>query len=604
MSSKPREPTASAAGSESPELRHLRGELERERNSRREAQAVLDAVLEATSQDLLEKNQELGRLNAELEARVRARTSELAHAVAAAERADAAKSEFLARMSHEIRTPMNGVLGMLDVLRSGVRDPRHAAYAETAHASAASLLSIIDDILDFSKIEAGKLELETLDFDLHALVRRVMLLWTPEARRRRLTLELVIADDVPRAVAGDPSRLTQVLGNLVSNALKFTARGFVRVRLERETRTAPGIPVRVTVEDSGIGIPREAQSTLFSAFTQAETSTSRRYGGSGLGLAICKQLLAMMGSEIVVTSEPGRGSCFSFTLPFAAATRAIEETDGSNGTDTQPSRKFNVPVLVVDDNEVNREVAGVVLEAWGCQPVFACDGRQALERLRDSQPALVLMDCHMPELDGFECAREIRLRERATPASHLPIIGVSASTSREERARGSASGMDEFLPKPISLAAIGALLQRWVRNAAPAMPSSADGAARRPPDAAADTLLDLAHLTEMRSVAGADFPRLVARFEESSHEQLEAMRASLGRGDAVTLQRLAHKLKGAASSLGAATVARLCAQLEQRSRSGETLTAADLAQLAGARLSTCAQLAMAATTETAPCRGP
>jgi len=581
MSSTRTSGTAASADPECEAVQRLQEQLEHERAARREDQAVLDAVLEATSQDLYQKNLELSKLNAELEERVRSRTTELAHAVAAAERADAAKSEFLARMSHEIRTPMNGVLGMLDVLRGSVRDPQQSGYVQTAYASATSLLRIIDDILDFSKIEAGKLELEALDFDLHAVTEQVVRLWTQEAGRRRLSLELNIGVGVPQFVTGDPTRLMQVLSNLVSNALKFTSRGFVRIHLERAapaTIEASGCLVRFTVEDSGSGIADEVQGTLFSAFTQADTSISRRYGGSGLGLAICKQLTEMMGGEMAVKSTLGSGTRFWFTLPFAASNPALERSTADARAASVPAHKFDAHVLVVDDNEVNREVAGVILQSWGCSVSYAVDGREALEMVRDTRPALVLMDCHMPGLDGFECTTAIRSTERGAGAGRLPIVGVSASTLREERDRCAACGMDDFLPKPITVAAVGAALQRYLGATARSTARSNHSATEAPPGDSRG-LLDLEHLQEMRSAAGPEFPHLLNRFHAGAQEQIEAMRAAVLARDAGTLRRLAHKLKGASSSLGACALTDVCAQVEQQGARGDLASAAELQRL-------------------------
>jgi len=580
-----------SAVSESETSEHLRQELEKERGERREAQAVLDALLQATSEDLQRKNRDLMRLNEELDARVQARTADLARAMSRAERADTAKSEFLARMSHEIRTPMNGVLGMLEVLRAGRLDPDQARCVRTAHESALALLRLIDDLLDTSKIEAGMLELEMRDFDLHALLQETRQLWTQEARRKHLTLELEIAAGTPRFVVGDAARLKQVLTNLLSNGLKFTRKGFVRLR------AAAAAPAEVTeqgqaeervlfsVQDTGMGIAAEARGTLFAPFAQADPSISRRFGGTGLGLSICKQLVSMMGGEIAVDSAPGTGTRFSFTLPFllpAAPARAISPDSAFS---SQVSSRYSATVLVADDTDTNREVAAALLALWGCAARFAADGAAALDSVRKHRPDLVLMDCHMPGMDGIMAAREIRSWERESAAPvRLPIIAVSAAVSREEHIRCSEAGMDDFLKKPLGIQGIGQMLARWLPakatgTVAPAMPAApaAEPDAPRSFGRAASTF-DHAQMEEMRAALGEGFASLVARFEATSREQVRELHVAIRQSDAEKVGRLAHKLKGVSSSLGARGLALLCTRLLTLARSGSLSRMTPLAE--------------------------
>ncbi len=572
-------------------IEHLRRELEKERGARREAQAVIDAVLQATSEDLHQKNRDLSRLNGEIDARVRARTADLAHAMSRAERSDAAKSEFLARVSHEIRTPMNGVLGLLEVVRAGKLEPEQARYLRMAHESARSLLRMIDDLLDVSKIEAGMLALEELDFELRPVLHRLRELWSAEARRRGLALALLISDEVPACVTGDPTRLMQILANLVSNALKFTRHGSVRIRVEYCAPRRPGeggpseTLVRFIVEDTGMGISAAAQRELFAPFVQGDRSISRRFGGSGLGLAICKQLVTMMGGEIALESAPGAGARFSFTLPFLVAHAPTAGWRAPADQGPQAAARYCGSVLVVDDSEVNREVAAAILASWGCAARVAADGETALESIRQFRPDIVLMDCHMPHRDGVAVTCEIRAWEsRSGARARIPVIGVSAALLREEQVRCRKAGMDGFLDKPLSLRSVGEMLERWLPAVAHPPRRAVRPVARRSRaprrEGAAQRcvrLFDHAQLQEMRTALGEGFASLAARFEVLAREQIGEMRSAIVRQDAPALRRIAHKLKGASSTLGARRLAAMCARLHRLACSGSFSTAARLA---------------------------
>jgi signal transduction histidine kinase/CheY-like chemotaxis protein len=346
----------------------------------------------------------------------------LSAAKSQAEEANRAKSQFLANVSHELRTPVSGVLGITELLLNMDLTDRQRRLAQTAHRSSQALLYIINDLLDFTKIEAGKLELENSGFGVRQLVAEVVELFAESAQQKGLELACLILDDVPPAVRGDPGRLRQVLMNLIGNALKFTEQGGIGVTV-RSLKSGVHGPeeclLQFAVRDTGIGIAPEVQVRIFESFSQADGSTTRRYGGTGLGLAIAKQLVFMMGGEIGVESEPGRGSTFWFTarLQKQAAIAQGDQIRHPGGQGWQAFARatmqvrFQAHVLLAEDHPVNQEVTRAMLESTGCRVTVVTNGREALEALSCMSYDLVLMDCQMPEMDGFETTRVIRERE-------------------------------------------------------------------------------------------------------------------------------------------------------------------------------------------------
>jgi signal transduction histidine kinase/CheY-like chemotaxis protein/HPt (histidine-containing phosphotransfer) domain-containing protein len=553
--------------------------LDRERRARQQA----EAVLEAKSLDLYQKHQELVRANAKLEERVRERTAELADAVARAEYASAAKGEFLARMSHEIRTPMNGVIGMLEALKETAKDGRQADYIATAHTSAENLLRIINDILDFSKIEAGQLTLETVEFDIRSMLTHVIHLWEQKAQASKLELKLSIDSALPRWLMGDSARLTQVLSNLVNNALKFTHTGSVTVRANLVPTQGARSRVRFTVADTGIGLTEEAKKRLFVAFMQADGSTSRRYGGTGLGLVICRQLIALMGGELTVESKAGVGSTFAFELDFdlAAADMNIPRPAINEQNSNDAKTSFSGCVLVVDDNDTNRKVAVTILTRLGLRSDVAEDGEQAVKAIHEKDYDLVLMDCHMPGIDGYEATGLIRVWEAEHGRSALPIVALTASAFKEDRERCAAAGMSDFLPKPINLASMRKLLARWlvksdasaaltVEQIAPVSASSLQRETVNTDIAASifDTHIEKEQFNQLRALLGVGFEKMISRYEVSATEALDCIRKAASNKDAAALKLAAHRLGGAAAMMGIKSLADPCMELEALARDG------------------------------------
>jgi len=700
--------------------------------------------LEATAVNMLDNPAVEGIVVNMRDVTERRNTEELMREKIRAEQASKLKSQFLANMSHEIRTPMNGILGMTELLLDTELGEKPRRFAETIHRSGEALLGIINDILDFSKIEAGKLELECIAFDLHDVVQDVAEIMAERAHNKGLELACHIHSDVPARINGDPGRLRQVLNNLVSNAVKFTEHGEVVVEVKRmhevgaevETR---GCALEFLVTDTGIGIAAEKAKSLFKSFTQADSSTTRKYGGTGLGLAISKQLVEMMGGQIGLRTESGAGSCFHFTMrtsvadggvPSAASARgelnglrllivednptnrlilhnqvidwgmdngsaedgaqaldllrsaagseapydvavidmklpdmngvelareiksdpaiagarlimlsstmspgevasakqagiltylskpvrqadlrrAIEDAVGVSPRTGTPAvvktekRRIDARVLLAEDNAVNQEVALAMLKGFGCDVEVANNGREAVAAVYRARFDLILMDCQMPEMDGFEATRILRKLEaaRAATAPRIPIIALTANAMGGDRERCLAAGMDDYLAKPFKLDRVWDLLTNWIKRASPRSPELNGAQSEAPPQDAPDVrsrreqrapiglvrnletmpavpgaamsapaidVRALANIRKLQQPGAADLlERIVALYLHDVPKLVHSMREAIAAGDGIALQRAAHTLKSSSATLGAFHLAKLCNEMEVQAR--------------------------------------
>lgn len=518
-----------------------------------------------------------------------------------AEAANYAKSRFLANMSHEIRTPMNGIIGMTDLLQKTPLSPIQLKYVDAVHRSGDILLSIINNILDLSKIEAGRTDLEKIPFSLRDTIKSSSVLFAGKINQKGLAYKCTVSDDIPDALVGDSARFAQILNNLLGNAIKFTDSGNISVLVSVSERHREDITLRFQVTDTGIGIPSESQSEIFSRFSQADIATTRKYGGTGLGLAIAKHLVELMGGRIGVVSRSSAGSTFWFTCRFAIYPDALPVI-----TPTGPVKPFDssrmapVKVLLAEDNSINQEIGCAMLENLGCTVVLADTGTKAIEALEKESFDLILMDCQMPEMDGYEAARIIRKNEQEAGQSdpgrkRACIIALTANALMGDKEKCLAAGMDDYLAKPFTLHQIYTVMSRWLgadseTGGDKSSSSSSDPELKADSDFPEDehhqlidvdlSVIDIKFIDQITALQKPGMPSIIEKVVDTYLESFplhsENLKQAVSTNDIGSMLSIAHSLKSSSATLGATALADLFREIELLARRGTTDGAQEL----------------------------
>ena len=531
--------------------------------TRHTPQALACIIIDVTERMLADLR--LNEINQHLERLVEERTAELIQAKEDAVRASDAKAAFLANMSHEIRTPLNAIIGLADVALDNPVDDPVRNYLEKIHASGEHLLHVINDILDISRLEAGKLKVEQVEFSLEQVIDNVVDLVWDRADAKGLELQVQIEPGIPPLLVGDPLRLGQILINFTANAVKFTDRGHVCIRVLQQGAERDRVHLLFEVEDTGIGMDSQALDTLFQPFHQVDSSSSRRFEGSGLGLAICKNLAELMHARIEATSTPGVGSSFRLLIPLGRGHGAAKPVSPAPPTVvvSEPMPGSGCRVLLVEDNPINQELAEVLLQRSGARVQTVENGLDAVKAVTEGKYDLVLMDIQMPEMDGIEATRRIR---QLPAGAQVPIIAMTANALPGDKERYLDAGMDDYIAKPVNPALLDAALLRWckalkVQAASPLQQDFNFGALQQ---AGIDTEKALGHLMQ----DGGLYRRLLVRFMEERAELPQQLARAWQAGDTETTLTQVHSLKSLAGSLGMTELERAAAGLERQLREG------------------------------------